>query len=192
MASRTESVQFLNTVEMEKRAKKDIANLRAVLRRMVKKDPQAVMAAMYEEASDIFRESQLLVPVDTGRLRSSGLIAAGKDAGGFRIIISYGTKYALKIHEEEKYDLARRERASGVRWRSSLGTFMKMRGGASVGRSKYLTIPWDLAAPGLLRRIVAGARFYAKGGNPPKTAGKTKKGGVTGGRKRDAKGRFIA
>lgn len=176
MASRTESVQILDTIGMEKRAKKDIANLRAVLRRILKKDPKAVMAAMYEEASDIFSESQKMVPVDTGRLRSSGLIAAGKDAGGFRIIISYGTKYALKIHEEEKYDLARRERASGVRWRSSLGTFVKMSGGASVGRSKYLTIPWDLAAGGILRRIVEGARFYARAGNAPQTTGKREKG----------------
>jgi len=176
MASRTESVQILDTIDMEKRAKKDIANLRAVLRRIVKKDPQAVMAAMYEEASDIFRESQLMVPVDTGRLRSSGLIAAAKDAGGFRIIISYGTKYALKIHEEEKYDLARRERAGASRKRDSRGKFLKKEKGASVGRSKYLTIPWDIAAPGLLRRIVAGARFYARAGNAPKTTGKREKG----------------
>lgn len=54
-------------------------------------------------AEDIFAESQILVPVDTGALRASGRV----DFYGSRLKpeaeISYSTEYARIVHEVEWY-----------------------------------------------------------------------------------------
>ncbi len=65
-----------------------------------KRWPAAFNAAIYEEASAIFAESQRRVPVDTGRLRASGGVSPPEE-GGLNAVVSiyYGTDYALAVHE---------------------------------------------------------------------------------------------
>lgn len=88
-----------------------------------KRYPEALGAALYEEASIIFVESQMEVPVDTGRLRASGMVSPPPI-----VKITYGTTYALPVHER-----------INVKHR--------------VGKAKYLEDPFRRAIPGLLDRI---------------------------------------
>lgn len=59
--------------------------------------------ALSEEASVVFARSQMLVPVDTGVLRSSGLVSSVKSDGKTSYVeISYGgpaSSYAMLVHE---------------------------------------------------------------------------------------------
>lgn len=56
--------------------------------------------ALYWEANEAFNKSQGLVPVATGRLKSSGRVEMPKqEAGGVSVEIAYGTPYALAVHE---------------------------------------------------------------------------------------------
>jgi hypothetical protein len=59
--------------------------------------------ALSEEASVVFARSQMLVPVDTGVLRSSGLVSSVKSDGKTSYVeISYGgpaSSYAMIVHE---------------------------------------------------------------------------------------------
>ena len=59
--------------------------------------------ALVEEANQVFARSQQLVPVDTGVLRSSGLVSQVKTDGKTSYIeISYGgpaSGYAMIVHE---------------------------------------------------------------------------------------------
>jgi hypothetical protein len=59
--------------------------------------------ALSEEASVVFARSQMLVPVDTGVLKSSGLVSSVKSDGKTSYVeISYGgpaSSYAMLVHE---------------------------------------------------------------------------------------------
>lgn len=63
----------------------------------------ALGRALYEEANRIFNESQMLVPVDTGTLRSSGYVTNPLPyVSGVAVEISYGgaaAPYAGYVHE---------------------------------------------------------------------------------------------
>lgn len=64
---------------------------------------RALAKGLYLEATMAFNESQTLVPVDTGILRSSGHVNSPKmDTESVEITIGYGgpaTPYALFVHE---------------------------------------------------------------------------------------------
>jgi hypothetical protein len=61
---------------------------------------QAIEVEINGALALIFAESQHQVPVDTGLLRASGQIHwAKKDEGGIEGSITYGTHYALWVHE---------------------------------------------------------------------------------------------
>ena len=64
-------------------------------------------AAMYEEATEAFGQSQELVPVRYGILRASGFVSAPKMVGSrSETTISYGgaaAPYAAHVHEITKY-----------------------------------------------------------------------------------------
>lgn len=69
--------------------------------------PKAVPAlkqAMAEETQLMFRDSQRVVPVETGTLRRSGVLEQPKERNkDIEVIIGYGgaaTAYALKQHED--------------------------------------------------------------------------------------------
>lgn len=79
---------------------KELANL---VRTGGNKALQALAKGLYLEATMAFNESQTLVPVDTGILRSSGHVNSPKiDTDSVEITIAYGgpaTPYALFVHE---------------------------------------------------------------------------------------------
>jgi hypothetical protein len=63
----------------------------------------AIAQGLYLEAQMAFNESQTLVPIDTGILKSSGHITSPKmDENSVEITIAYGgpaTSYAFFVHE---------------------------------------------------------------------------------------------
>jgi hypothetical protein len=63
--------------------------------------------AMAEETQIMFRDSQRLVPVDTGTLRRSGILETPVERNNnIEVIIGYGgaaSAYALKQHEDLSY-----------------------------------------------------------------------------------------
>jgi hypothetical protein len=65
--------------------------------------PTVMGGAMYREALRIFEESQHLVPVDTGNLRSSGHVTPPVILGSkIEVVIGYGgaaAGYAIFVHE---------------------------------------------------------------------------------------------
>jgi len=48
----------------------------------------------------LLRESQILVPIDTGALRASGQERAEGSGFDTVVTVSYGTKYAVYVHED--------------------------------------------------------------------------------------------
>jgi hypothetical protein len=64
----------------------------------------AIMQALTEEGQLIFRESQRIVPVDTGTLRRSGVLLPAKQKGNkIELVMGYGgaaMAYALRQHED--------------------------------------------------------------------------------------------
>lgn len=77
--------------------------LEATLKRAGEQAGHAVGQAIYEEATLIFNQSQILVPVDTGALRGSGGVSAPQNTSdGVAVDIFYGgpaAPYALYVHE---------------------------------------------------------------------------------------------
>ncbi len=70
----------------------------------IEKTPQAVGAALYQVALDIFADSQRLVPVDTGTLKGSGGVAGPyrNTSGNPEVMVYYGgaaADYAIFVHE---------------------------------------------------------------------------------------------
>ena len=100
----------------------------------VERVPTVLDKALYAEATLIFNESQKIVPVDTGALRASGQVIAGKGEA----IIGYGgpaASYALFVHEGGPKNWSR------------------------PGKSdKYLEIPFMAALPGFAERLAARMR----------------------------------
>lgn len=125
------------------------AELLAEIKRMEKRFPEALAAAMFEEAVEIFNASQEEVPVDTGALRRSGVVLLRKMGKVFTVVIGYGTAYALRIHEDTKLDENRQHRAELAL--SNPGYIPR---GSTVGKSKYLIDPFEAALPGMTTRLV--------------------------------------
>lgn len=79
--------------------------------------PDAVHQALYEEAHEAFLLSQKVVPVDTGALRSSGLVTSSMTGSVARAQISYGgaaSSYAIYVHELPP---SRAKHAPPTRWK---------------------------------------------------------------------------
>ena len=134
------------------------------LRKLERAFPDAVAITLFEIAVDpIFKESQEEVPVDTGRLRSSGGVTL-KSRGLLRsreAVVFYGTNYALPVHQRTEIP-------------------------HTTGKARFLVDPFERAAPGILGMLVAGARRNIKAGRGPSDA-KDVKGEQ---RERDERGRF--
>lgn len=125
--------------------------LMKALKKEKKKNPDGLMVALYWEALKIFAESQEEVPVDTGRLRASGLVFPETDRQ--KVTVSYGTAYAVKIHEATELDAKRHARAELAL--SNPGVKIK---GAQTGKSKYLQDPFERASSGMMRRVLVNAK----------------------------------
>jgi len=108
--------------------------LRRTLARLARTAPQAVLMGIYEEGATIFERSQELVPVDTGRLMQSGVLAVQESVFERAVHVGYGTNYGLPVHERTELDEGRQARGSDR-------------------RSKYLEIPFLEQMPGFAARV---------------------------------------
>ena len=81
----------------------EIKLLGDAIARIPQEMPHVLEKAIYEEAWVIFKESQKLVPVDTGALRASGFVHAPKKENDRVFVrVTYGgpaAHYALYVHE---------------------------------------------------------------------------------------------
>jgi len=135
------------------------------LERLRRRYPRAFQLAMFEEGVMIFEASQKEVPVDTGRLRASGLVTLQRLGFTTNVLIGYGTQYALAVHEDADMQ-ARREQRQGDaiddahnRPRNSKGQFTAHRK-ASVGKWKYLEDPLNAAAAGMAQRLAIRTKVH--------------------------------
>ena len=86
----------------------DYNNFEKVVSDYTEREVDAAMGqVLNEEAQLIFRDSQRLVPVETGVLRASGQIVAPRKKGSkWEVVIGYGgaaSSYALEQHENLAY-----------------------------------------------------------------------------------------
>lgn len=93
---------------------------------------RAVAGALYLQGSQIMAKSVQLVPVDTGRLRSTAYVDAPQHSitSGWGIKLGYATDYAVPVHE--RTEIPHR-----------------------VGQAKYLEAAIDEYRPGMPERIAA-------------------------------------
>ena len=126
------------------------------LKKMAKQFPNATAIALYQEAMGIFEESQAQTPVDTGNLRQTGLLTVVRDGDGYKVLIGYGAAYALRMHEETKYD-ENRDQPGENEFESTRTT----------GKSKYLEDPFNAAMGGLAGRVSKRVEAILAGGKTP-------------------------
>ena|SRR3990167_768171 len=69
------------------------------IRRLAKAYPKAAMDAVREEALDLKRRSQLIVPIDTGILKGSAFIEERGEGRTFEATVGYSANYAIPVHE---------------------------------------------------------------------------------------------
>lgn len=75
-------------------------NVEKNLKKVAKSHPAALAAALYQEGFSIMAESQKKVPVDTGRLRSTGYVAPPQEGDDAPTVeVGYGTDYGIYVHE---------------------------------------------------------------------------------------------
>lgn len=88
---------------MESIELKGLDKLQKIVDQAGDKALQAITQGLYQEATMAFNESQTLVPVDTGILKSSGHVTSPKvDENSVEITIAYGgpaSSYAFFVHE---------------------------------------------------------------------------------------------
>lgn len=116
----------------------------------------AIRAALYEEATALLNEADLLVPRDTGTLAGSKFQAeeSGVDAKSVAVTVGYGgaaAKYALSVHENP-----RSGKTGGMS--PAVGSVgpqkpRKYKHWAAVGQWKYLETPFKARTAGFLDRI---------------------------------------
>jgi len=81
----------------------EIKGVEFVLRKLktvAKEYPEAMGAALYQEAEIIMAKSVQYCPVDTAALIMSRYIGRPKaDSQGINVVMGYGKKYAIYVHE---------------------------------------------------------------------------------------------
>ena len=112
--------------------------MQRALRKLGKEAPTVLGQALYAEASQIMAQSKLIVPVDTGALRSSGHVRLPEVVGSKVVVtLGYGgaaATYAVIVHEKV-----------GARHKSPT-------------RAKYLEEPFRAATQGMLGRLAGWVR----------------------------------
>jgi hypothetical protein len=94
----------MKIIEIELVGAKELAEILAVAGA---KAIPALKQALNEEGQIAFRNSQRIVPVDTGTLRRSGVLLPAKENGtSVEVVMGYGgaaSAYALRQHENLNY-----------------------------------------------------------------------------------------
>ena len=137
------------------------------LRRLAKSFPEAVAAAFYEEGLEIFKGSQVEVPVDTGKLSGSARLTLDRKKGSITVYVSYSTDYALKIHEGHHWNDIRKARGEDEP-------------GAIKGKSNYLKDPFEKQLANIETRVAARARVIMRNKKNPLSGLVTVKGSKKG------------
>lgn len=110
----------------------------ARIKRFTQDFPGVVGDAMYQEAGSIAKASQEQCPVEYGRLRASFFMAQTGTTEKPKVLLGYGTDYAVYVHER-----------MGLRH--------------PVGKAKFLEDPIIAARPTWVRNIWARANKSALG-----------------------------
>jgi hypothetical protein len=121
-----------------------ITGFKEVKRRLEKADDASlnVRRAAFEVINEVFKDSQRLVPRDTGALASSGEISQDLKKNGYSLSIAYGgpsADYAIVVHEDVK-------------------AFH-----APPTRSKYLEAPFHEKRDEMAKRLAKAAKQGTKG-----------------------------
>lgn len=62
--------------------------------------PRVVAMGLYKLGLEIIRRAARTVPVDTGRLRASSFVVPPESiSNGWRVVLGYGARYAIWVHE---------------------------------------------------------------------------------------------
>lgn len=113
------------------------------LMRRAKNPVKAIGRALYEEANEIFNESQTQVPVRTGALRGSGRVLLPEESpSGVTVVIGYGgaaAPYAIYVHEMTQNN-------------------------HPIGKAKFLEDPMLAAAPNIPRNLARALERYLETG----------------------------
>lgn len=128
-----------------------IEQVKSAMRDAGGRGPEFLSNALGAEVFQIFAESQGIVPVDTGRLRASGIVREFANLLLWKI--TYGTVYALPVHGGI---------SGGPRGRGAGGRFTK--GAAGFGGVPFLKRPFDAAKKGMLSRLAKAVRAQIKTG----------------------------
>ena len=116
--------------------------VRKGLKSLEKAHPRAFAAALYKEGFALAEMADVLIPVDTGRLRATLYVKPPVEAGvaGFRpsVEVGVGTDYAVIVHEqiESKH--------------------------AGETQAKYIEHPYNLRKSGFFSRIQRWTLTFAK------------------------------
>lgn len=76
-----------------------VRQIRRMLRRTRQRTAAGAERGLIKAGLMLQRESQRIVPVDTGVLRNSARTRAEGSGFDTRVIVSYGTSYAIFVHE---------------------------------------------------------------------------------------------
>ena len=71
----------------------------ARLTQLARRFPMAAAVALNEIAEEIMTDAKEHTPVETGRLRASGKVSDMATPGKMEVRLTYGTEYAVHVHE---------------------------------------------------------------------------------------------
>lgn len=121
--------------------------VRKALQELGNQAPDAVKAALYQEATELLNDADALVPRDTGALAASKF-QQFDNSDGIAVVVGYGgaaAPYALKVHENPRSGVTGGVSPSGKLYKHW----------AAVGQWKYLETPFKARVDGFTSRIGA-------------------------------------
>lgn len=124
-----------------------LVELKELLTALGKKAPDALEAVLSDEADALMRDSQALVPIDTGELAASiykRFLWSGTRR--LQVEVGYGSVYAMSVHENPRSGRTGGFSPSGRPYKHW----------ARVGQWKYLEQPFLARTDGYSERIKEG------------------------------------
>lgn len=132
------------------------------------KYPNAAAKSLNHEAELTMAAAKALTPVATGTLRRSGKVSDHAEAANLKAVLSFGTSYALAVHEIPppprkspggRSAIHRRHQVGGTNVGSRGG---KIRYAGTGGQWKYLETPLNQRAKLFAKRIGNGIQALVK------------------------------